>query len=141
MWANCSYLWRHGHLTSRYQQKTYTVIFKSEHVIEQYPKIKFRVKQSVTWLENMSCLIGINSLITFNVLLTQQTYFFFNNNNNDNNNNNNNNFDEGFLCDNPGLARLSFVNIFEDSRNHRSTLRIYYKNARRLLHERQKWDE
>ena len=42
------------------------------------------------------------------------------------------------FSDNPGLARLSFVNIFEDSLNQRSTLRIYHTSATRLLHERHK---
>ena len=28
---------------------------------------------------------------------------------------NQNSFDEGFPCDNPGLARLLYVNIFQDS--------------------------
>ena len=32
------------------------VIFKSGRAPEQYPKIKFRVKQSVTWLEHIPCL-------------------------------------------------------------------------------------
>ena len=32
--------WRHGHLTRRYQQKVHMVIFKSGHVLEQYPKNK-----------------------------------------------------------------------------------------------------
>ena len=36
----------------------YTVIFKSGHALEQYPKIKFRVSQNVRWLEHIPCLIG-----------------------------------------------------------------------------------
>ena len=35
-----------AHMTSRYQQKKYTVNFKSGHALEQYPKMKFRVRQS-----------------------------------------------------------------------------------------------
>ena len=31
----------------------YTVIFKSGHALEQYPKIKFRVRQSVRWLQHI----------------------------------------------------------------------------------------
>ena len=34
----------------------YTGIFKSRHVLEQYPKIKLRVRQSVRWLEHIPCL-------------------------------------------------------------------------------------
>ena len=36
---------------------------------------------------------------------------------------NQNSFDEGFSYDNPGLARLSFVNIFHGSRPQWSMLR------------------
>ena len=36
-------------------------------------------------------LIGVNSLITFNIFMTQWTYFFLKNKSNNNNNNNNNN--------------------------------------------------
>ena len=36
---------------------------------------------------------------------------------------NQNSFDEGFPYDNPGLARLSYVNIFQDCRSQWSTLR------------------
>ena len=38
-------------------------------------------------------LIGVNSLITFNVFMTQSTYFFLKNKSSSNNNNNNNNND------------------------------------------------
>ena len=34
----------------------YMVIFKSGHALEQYSKIKFRVRQSVRWLEYIPCL-------------------------------------------------------------------------------------
>ena len=47
---------RHGHITNRHQLKMYTVIFKSRHALEQYPEIKFRVRQSVRWLEHIPCL-------------------------------------------------------------------------------------
>ena len=36
---------------------------------------------------------------------------------------NQNSFDEKFPCDSPGLARLSYVNGYQDSRTHWSTLR------------------
>ena len=36
---------------------------------------------------------------------------------------NENSFDEGFLCDNLELARLSYVDIFQDSRPQWSMLR------------------
>ena len=35
-----------------------TVIVKSRHALEQYPKIKFRVRQSVRWLGHIPCLLG-----------------------------------------------------------------------------------
>ena len=57
---------RHAHVTNRYQQKMYTIVFKSGHVLEQYPKTKFRVKQSIRCLEHIPCLKGwMNSLIRF----------------------------------------------------------------------------
>ena len=34
-----------------------------------------------------------------------------------------NKYGEGFLCDNPGLARLLCVNIYQDSQTQWSTLR------------------
>ena len=34
----------------------YMVIFKSGHALEQYSKIKFRVRHSVRWLEYIPCL-------------------------------------------------------------------------------------
>ena len=57
--------WRHAYVTSRNQQKLYTVIFKSGHALEQYPKMKFRVRQSVRWVEHIPCLAGwfLNFLI------------------------------------------------------------------------------
>ena len=36
-------------------------------------------------------LIGVNSLITFNIFMTQKTYFFLKNKSSNNNNSNNNN--------------------------------------------------
>ena len=41
----------------------YTVIFKSGHALEQYRKIKFRVRQSVRWLKHIPCLLYIISSI------------------------------------------------------------------------------
>ena len=60
------YSWRHGHVAIRYQTKMYTVIFKSGH-LEQYPKIKSKVRQSVRWLEHIPCLLISNAfrVITF----------------------------------------------------------------------------
>ena len=34
----------------------YAAIFKSGHALEQYPKIKFSVRESVRWLEHILCL-------------------------------------------------------------------------------------
>ena len=51
----------YGHVTSRYQQKMYMVIFKSRHALEQYPKIKLRVRQSVRWLEHIPYLTEIEN--------------------------------------------------------------------------------
>ena len=62
-------------MTSRYQQNTYTVIFKSGHVLEQYPKIKFRVRQSIRWLKHVPCLYY--SLLVFSCSCNFQTFFFF----------------------------------------------------------------
>ena len=36
---------------------------------------------------------------------------------------NQNSFDEGFPCHNPGFAKLSYVNIFQDSQTQWPTLR------------------
>ena len=44
-------------------------------------------------------------------MLSTQTFF------------NENNFDEGFRCDNLAIARLSYVDIFQESRPQWSVLR------------------
>ena len=50
-------------------------------------------------------LLGVNSRITFNVFISQETYFFLknkcNNNNNNNNNNKSNNNDNKRVYPNP----------------------------------------
>ena len=54
--------WRHAYVTSRNQQKLF---FKSGYPLEQNPKMKFRFRQSVRWLEYIPCLPGwfLNFLI------------------------------------------------------------------------------
>ena len=49
------------------------VIFKSGHALEQYLKIKFRVSQSIRWLEHISCLIFFEKLLLLN---RDEAYYF-----------------------------------------------------------------
>ena len=58
-------LWAKCFVTNRYEQKMYTLIFKSGHVLEQYPKIKYCVRQSVRWLEHIPCLMCSNQNIDY----------------------------------------------------------------------------
>ena len=78
MEAKIFHPWRHGHVTSRYQQKMYTVIFKFGHALEQYPKIKFRVRQSVRWLEHIPCLYYLSFPLLQNQPQVLRTYGFLN---------------------------------------------------------------
>ena len=50
------HLRHHGHVISKCQQKMYTVVFKLGHALVKYPKIKFRVRQSVRGLDHIPCL-------------------------------------------------------------------------------------
>ena len=52
-----------------------TVILKSGHVLEQYLKIKFRVKQSVRRLEHVPCLFLLNALE-----VNKPSHFYFTDN-------------------------------------------------------------
>ena len=52
-----------------------TVIFKSGDVLEQYPKIKVRVKQSVRKLEHVPCLFLLNALE-----VNKPSHFYFTDN-------------------------------------------------------------
>ena len=48
----------------------YTAVFKLGHAPEQYPTMKFRVRQSVRWLEH------IPYLLVPNVVINAEMHFF-----------------------------------------------------------------
>ena len=56
----------------------YSVIFKFGHALEQYPKIKFRVRQSVRWLEHIPCLYYLSFPLLPNQPQVLRTYGFLN---------------------------------------------------------------
>ena len=76
--AKILHLWHHGHVTSKSEQKIYTVIFKSGNVLEQYPKTEIRVRQSVRWLDHIPWLIKISTVPTMPISKYSNQWLDFN---------------------------------------------------------------